>query len=397
MAGDGRINIELSTGEQPMTVDGHRLTLVTEGPDRLEALIALIEGARSSLRVLFYLFAADRSGTRVRDALVAAARRGIKVQLLTDRFGCSDVGPDFTQPLIDAGGSVCQFHPSWGRRYLLRNHQKFAIADAEETAPTGIVGGSNVSNHYFGTIKDNAWRDIWLIVEGPAMHRLGRYFDAVMGWAKRKGTKIRELRRIIRGFSETKGKLQWQFGGPMRRLSPWTTAITREISGAKRIDIIAAYFSPPRGLLKRIAATGRRGQARIITAAKSDNNATIAAARHTYRRLLRAGVELFEYLPSKLHTKLLIADDVTHVGSSNFDFRSLYLNMEIMLRIDDAAFAERMRRHFDSELKNCQQITKAIHRQRSSMWNRYTWQVSHFLVTSMDYTVTRRLNFGGER
>ena len=69
-----------------------------------------------------------------------------------------------------------------------------------------------------------------------------------------------------------------------------------------------------------------RGRARIITAAKSDNNATIAAARNSYSRLLRRHVEMYEYQPAKLHTKLAIVDDVVHIGSSNFDYRSLYSN-----------------------------------------------------------------------
>ena len=102
--------------------------------------------------------------------------------------------------------------------------------------------------------------------------------------------------------------------------------------------MIFAYFAPPGAMLRRIGRIGRRGQARIITAAKSDNNATIAAARHSYSRLLRRHVEMYEYQPAKLHTKLAIVDDVVHIGSSNFDYRSFYINLEVMLRIKDAGF-----------------------------------------------------------
>jgi hypothetical protein len=55
-------------------------------------------------------------------------------------------------------------------------------------------------------------------------------------------------------------------------------------------------------MLRRIGRLGRRGRVRIITAAKSDNDATIAAARHSYSRLLRRHVEMYEYQPAKLHT-----------------------------------------------------------------------------------------------
>jgi cardiolipin synthase len=47
---------------------------------------------------------------------------------------------------------------------------------------------------------------------------------------------------------------------------------------------------------------------------------------------------MYEYAPARLHTKLVIVDDVTSIGSANLDFRSLYLNLEIMLVIRDAGF-----------------------------------------------------------
>jgi cardiolipin synthase len=106
---------------------------------------------------------------------------------------------------------------------------------------------------------------------------------------------------------------------------------------------------------------------------------------------------IYEYQPAKLHTKLVIADDIVHIGSSNFDFRSFYLNMEVMLRIEDEGFAEAMRGYFERELKDCKWITHEVHDQRATLWRRVKWAISHFLVNVMDYSVTRRLNFGADR
>src|SRR3546814_3825504 len=57
------------------TIAGNRLRLLDTGPDRLDALVALIEGARCSLRIIYYIYSDDASGRRVRDAMLAAARR----------------------------------------------------------------------------------------------------------------------------------------------------------------------------------------------------------------------------------------------------------------------------------------------------------------------------------
>ena len=105
---------------------------------------------------------------------------------------------------------------------------------------------------------------------------------------------------------------------------------------------------------------------------------------------------MFEYQPTKLHTKLLVMDDVVQVGSSNFDIRSLYLNMELMLRVDDAEFAGLMRQYFEGEVRDSLPITAELHAKRATLANRIKWALSFFLVTSADYTVTRRLNFGAE-
>ena len=161
--------------------------------------------------------------------------------------------------------------------------------------------------------------------------------------------------------------------------------------------MIFAYSAPPGAMLRRIGQLGRRGRARIITAAKSDNHATIAAARHSYSRLLRRHVEMYEYQPAMLHTKLAIVDDAVHIGSSNFDYRSLYINLEVMLRIEDAGFAAAMRGYFERELVQSKWITPELHKCRSNPWRRLKWAISHFLVNIMDYTVTRRLNFRPER
>lgn len=379
-----------------VTVEGNRLIVLPDGPDRMEAILDIIGTARTSLRLLYYIFAGDLTGKRVRDALVAACDRGVSVSLLIDDFGSSRTPSNFFAALRQAGATVCRFHPSWGRRYLLRNHQKMLLADGETDGCRVLIGGFNIENDYFKPAEEGGWRDIGLIVSGPAAARLAPYYDALSDWAQKKRARIRELRSIIQRHSECSGKLQWQFGGPMRRASPWALSTARDLAQGCDVEVIAAYFAPPWGMLKRIARVGTEGKARVITAAKSDNTATIFAARFTYNQLMKRGVEIFEYQRTKLHTKLMVFDDEVHIGSSNFDIRSLYLNMELMLRVDDAEFTSLMRVYFEGELDDSLAITREAWEKRSTFLNRLKWGLSFFLVTAVDYSVTRRLNFGAE-
>ena len=385
---------EPTTKSRQLSVNGNRLTLLTGGPERLEALVALIDGAQHSLRLLYYTFLGDSAGQRVKDALLKAIERGVAVSLLIDGFGSSAAPSDYFTDLSNAGAKFCRFNPAYGRRYLLRNHQKLALADGDTSKSRAIIGGFNVADDYFREPEPRAWRDIGLIVEGPAAERLAPYYDKLLTWALSKRAKMRALRRLVRKFSETRGPLQWQMGGPIGGLSPWGISTCRDLTQSRDVEMIAAYFAPTFGLMKRIARVGGRGRARLITAAKSDNTATIAAARFTYRRLVNRGVEVFEYLPTKLHTKLVVLDNIVHIGSSNLDIRSLYLNVELMLRVDDARFAKMMRAYFAGELDSCVAITPQLLKKRATWLNRIRWAVAFFLVTSLDYGVTRRLNFG---
>ena len=369
-------------------VEGNRLTLLTEGPDRLDALLGLIDGAERTVRLLYYMYRDDHSGELVAAAIRRALERGVKVSLLIDGFGAY-VRDQYFEPLIDQGLAFCRFHPTFGRRYLIRCHQKLALADESRV----LIGGFNIEDSYFGTIEQGAWRDLGLMVDGPAAARLAPYYDDLMAWSNVKGSRIRALNRIVHRYSENHGTLQWTFGGPTRGLSPWALATSRDLLSSDDVAMIAAYFAPTRAILRRISRPGRR-RARVITAAKSDNHATIAAARYTYKNLLRRGAQMFEYQATKLHTKLVIVDDVVHIGSSNFDIRSIYLTLEMMLRVDDPKFAMLLRSYFEQELTQCEPITAEVHRRRSSWWTRIIQAISFFLVTSADYTITRRLNLG---
>ncbi len=383
--------METPPPQPSFTVDGNTLTLLDTGPRRLDALLALIDGAERSLRILYYIYADDETGRRVNAALIAAARRGVTVALIVDGFGSDDAGESFFDPLKAAGIAVCRFSARFGRRYLLRNHQKLALADEARI----IIGGFNIEDDYFGTVADQAWRDLGLLVEGPAAGRLAGYFDALNAWIHDGKGKLRRLNAALSRWSESEGPTRWLIGGPTRKLSPWARAVRNDMRNGRRIDVIAGYFTPSPTLLRRLDRAGKRQAAvRIVTASKSDNNATIAAARFTYAGLLRKGVRLFEYRPTKLHTKLYVIDDAVHVGSANFDMRSLFINLELMLRIEDRAFADHVRGYVDGEIARSTEITAALYKANTGWVQRLKQLGAYFLVAVVDPGVSRGLNFG---
>lgn len=375
-------------------VAGNRLTLLPEGPERMAALLGLIGSATRSLRVLYYIYVDDDAGRAVRQALIDAAARGVEVHLIVDGLGSEPAeSHHFFDPLRDAGVDVCRFVPRWGRRYLLRNHQKLALADEERV----IIGGFNIEDSYFGTAEQEAWRDLGLLVEGPAAQRLVGYFDALSRWAKRPKATLRALARMLGTWSEPEGSARWLFGGPMRQLSPWARVVRADMRAARRIDLITSYFAPSPAMLRRLDKAGLRARVRLVLPSKVDHTASLWAAHFTYAGLLRKKVEIYEYQPTKMHTKLYVIDDVVHIGSANFDIRSLFLNLELMLRVEDKAFAAHVRSFVDGEVADSIRITPDMYKARTGAWTRVKQFAAYFVMAVLDYNVTRRLNFGNSK
>lgn len=371
-------------------VDGNRLRLAISGKDRLGLLLGMIDGAKSTLRLFFYIFGNDATAEKVRAALIAARQRGVKIWLLVDGFGSANWADEVFKPLIDAGVFFARFNPRWGRGYLLRNHQKIVVADDARA----IIGGSNVLDHYFADDPNGeSWHDLLLQIEGPAVGRLGRYFDGLRRWTASERPTLRMLLHLMSRRSDKSGNIRWLFNGPFSRLSPLTRSIRQDIGSAKCCDMIQAYFAPNWGMLRRLANVEKRGgDMRLISAARSDNFATVAAARHCYRRLLRNRIRIFEYQPQMLHVKLIVADNTVYIGSANFDMRSLYINGEVMVRIEDGGFAERMRGLVDAHVPYCNEISREDHRAESTWLTRLRWLIAYFVVSTVDFTVTRTIS-----
>jgi cardiolipin synthase len=375
-----------------VATQGHSLVFFPAGSDRRAALLELVAEARERLDICYYIFAEDRISTVFRDALVAAAQRGVAVTLIIDRFGAS-VSEAFLKPLVEAGGRTFFFSPRWGFGYLIRNHQKIVIADQRRA----MIGGFNIADSYFDPPEKNGWNDLGIRIEGDAVAGLVEWFALLEGWSDRPRPPFRAIRRAVQQWhwQSADGKLRWLVGGPSRGPSSWARCVTRDLLDGERLDIFMAYFAPPYTLLRRIARVARKGHTRLLLPAKSDNGATIGAARSLYHYLLKRGARIWEFSPCKLHTKLLVLDDATYLGSANFDMRSLYLNLEIVLRIDDPALADAMRDFVGRHIAASEAITPELHRQRRTLLNRLRWGFGWLLVSVIDYTVTRRLNPGG--
>ena len=168
-------------------------------------------------------------------------------------------------------------------------------------------------------------------------------------------------------------------------------ALRADLARSSEIRLAAAYFLPGprlRAALRRAAWRGAR--VRLLLGARSDYETPRLAARHLYARLMRAGVEIFEYQPQILHAKLYIADGTAYAGSSTLDSRSLYLNHELLLRLSSPGAAAGAAAIFDHWLGSAVRVDRETWKNSRSFVEKARERLAFWLLARLDPFWTRR-------
>jgi cardiolipin synthase len=355
--------------------------LLTTVDEALEASLALIEAARETIRFEFYIYRDSEVGQKFLDALVRAAQRGVEVRVMIDSLGSVSLQEKFFDALKTAGGQFRWFNPLKLKRLGFRNHRKCVVCDDQ----VGIVGGFNIGPEYQGDGVTKGWHDLGMVVPASIAKELSHSFDALWSMADYRHHLFTRLRRsaIQRIASTQDGQLLTT--APGRGPFFMRNAIQADLRSARNADIISAYFLPPRQLRREIVRIVQRGgRARLILAGKSDVALSQIAAHKLYQMFLRAGVELYEYQPQILHTKFFQFDNICYVGSANLDKRSLMINYELLVRVQDEQLAAQGSEFFEQTLKNCTRVDRATWRKSRTMWKKAREQWAYWVLARLD-------------
>jgi cardiolipin synthase len=150
-----------------------------------------------------------------------------------------------------------------------------------------------------------------------------------------------------------------------------------------------SYFYPPGSVMRALKRAVRRGvRVRLLFPQKNDVAIARWAARGLYGRLLRAGMEVWEYKPTMMHAKLTIADDTVIAGSANLDVRSGRLNYELVAIVKDPRLAAEARADFESDLKEAELIHLHTWSARPFM-QKIKERISYWLLARADLFISR--------
>jgi cardiolipin synthase len=378
----------IALGIKPMQIEpGSRYRWLRAGDEIFPAMLAAIDAAAVSIRLEIYIFEECPLGRDFREALVRACGRGVRVRVLVDSMGSLLLADHFWEPLRKAGGEIRWFNPITLGRVTIRNHRKLLVCDER----TAFVGGFNISPEYEGDGIEDGWWDVGLKLEGPLAARLGLSFEDMFARAAFRHRHITRWRKFSAKQAVSLLQEQILFSGPGRGQSPIKRALRMDLARAKDVQIMVAYFLPSWRLRRALMRVVRRGgRVQLILAGRSDVQLSKLAAQSLYRRLLRAGVEIYEYQPQILHAKLFVVDDAVYTGSSNLDTRSMQINYELMIRFEGGEMAGQARNIVADTLRYCRRVTREEWRRSRTFWQKIKQRWAYFLLDRIDPYLARR-------
>jgi cardiolipin synthase len=354
--------------------EGNRVSVLQNGA-LFPAMLADIEAAHCTVHLETFVWTAGEVERQFVEGLCAKAKQGVKVRVLIDALGGSSATPERLQQLRDAGVELSEYcRPAWWnlRRFNHRTHRKVLIVDGA----ISYTFGHGIADQWLGDGEDqDHWRDTAVRLEGPVASALQSVF--MENW-------MEETNCVLAGdgcypkpqkrgdvAAHVVSSASEEVGSKVALL--YTVAIA---SARKEVIIQNPYFAPDDGVCELFAKMVKRGVAvhLMVPGKETDSPFVRTAGSHLYEELLESGVRVYEFEPTLPHQKIVVVDGIwSHVGSTNFDARSLALNEEVGVGILDKAIAAELKAAFNADLRRSSELQLERWRRRPLLARGYSW------------------------
>lgn len=330
-------------------------------------MLGAIKEATSSIDFLTFVYWKGDIATEFAKALSKKAQNGVTVRVLLDAYGALPMEQKLVDMMSESGVNVIWFRPLIRWKIWKtdnRTHRKILICD-DKVAFTGGVG---IAEEWEGDARNpSEWRDTHFKITGPAVSGIKSAF--IENWIEANDNLNLEV--VGEDQSEEKGATLIQ---TVRTSSSvrWSDIVLLYQSliklAKKRIWICTAYFNPDRAMIDLLTSASESGiDVRILIPGNhTDQPVTKVIAEDSFEELLGAGVQVFYYTKTMLHAKIILVDDeLSCVGSGNFNQRSMLKDDEINLVLIDEKINKELSGHYEEDLSNSEKVLPRRWKKRS--------------------------------
>lgn len=326
-------------------------------------LLEDLEQAQSFIYMEYFIIEEGVFWNSILDVLKRKAAAGVEVKVLYDDIGCMMTVPGNYDKILQGYGIEAaifsRLKGSADSEFNNRSHRKITVIDGR----IGYTGGINLADEYINRVERYGhWKDVGLRLEGEGVKELTKLFLIDYG------INVKQLppqRHDYFAAHSVPGEgYVMPFGdGPMPIYPHQVgkTVIQNLLNHATRyVWIMTPYLVVDNELSQTLVNTALRGvEVKLILPHIPDKKIVFEMARSSYRRLMDAGVRIYEYEPGFVHAKCYLADDeLAMVGTINLDYRSLVHHFENGVWMYRCDCLTQIHRDFEETLTQCLEIGK---------------------------------------
>ncbi len=304
------------------------------GESMFEKLKEALEQAEKYIFLEFFIVGEGEMWQEILAILKRKAAEGVTVRLIYDDVGSFVILPSkYPKKLKKYGIDAVAFNPFVPILKLEQNnrdHRKIAVVDGK----IAITGGINLADEYINLYeKYGHWNDAAVLVKGKAAWALALLFLQMWAVCRKKKEDVMCFlpQQDVLPEMKYEGLVLPYADNPLDDENVGERVYWQMIANAQKyVYITTPYLVIDDKMTAALVIAAKSGvDVRIVVPHHWDKRIVHMTTRTYYRELIEAGVQVYEYTPGFMHAKTVVSDDViATVGSTNFDFRSLYLHFE---------------------------------------------------------------------
>ena len=330
-----------------------------------------LEAAEKFIFMEYFILEDGEAFSQIREILERKAAQGVEVRLMYDDLG--SIGTTswrYAAELNKAGIQCRSFNPALPFLNLFlnnRDHRKITVIDGK----VGYTGGYNLADEYFHykTLYGH-WKDTGVRLEGMAVRNLTATFLELWNVNSRTEEDVAPYLEISHRVAG-EGAVQPFGDSPLDAERSAENVYLNIINQAKRyMWIMTPYLIITDELRRSLELAAKRGvDVRLITPGVPDKKTVWAVTRSYYAPLVAEGVRIFEYAPGFCHGKMAVSDGaVASIGTSNLDYRSLYLHFENNVVLFRCDAVKQMESDFREMFPVCREMTEEYRSVSLRIW-----------------------------
>ena len=310
-----------------------------------EHLVKELEKAEEFIFMEYFIIARGRMWDVVFKLLEEKAKKGVDVRLIYDSMGSLFLVPSGYDKFLEGKGIKCiefnKFRPAMSSNQNNRDHRKICVIDGR----VAFTGGINIADEYINELdRCGHWKDNGVKVTGDAVKSFTLTF--LQTWNSFYPI-VDDRCYLEKTYSvKTDGFVMPYADIPGDDERVCESVYLNLISRANTyLYITTPYFILGEEFITALELAAKGGvDVRIVTPHKWDKWFVHMTTRSYYERLIKAGIQVYEYTPGFIHAKTFVCDGkIATVGTANLDYRSLYLQYECGLWMYDTACIEKIK------------------------------------------------------